>query len=444
MARRKLNVFLHGQKIGILAGTESEILGFEYEREYSGLMLSHSMPTVQRSVSRQTAANWFDNLLPEGEELRRAMASAHDSRDTSSFGLLKIDGLDCAGSVQITESDELPVRVGQANLINDAEISERLIAARTSQPVGEDSERWSVAGQQGKIALHKTEAGQWARPEEGLPTTHILKPGIPRHQELFLRDQALIEHVTLDAARQLGVHTVDSSFELFAGTPAILVERYDRYWESGICYRIHQEDMCQALGEAPDKKYEENGGPRVAQIADLLDFKATSANLSYVNRIRFAQMVIFNYLSGSSDAHAKNYSLMILDGDESVLAPMYDAASGLAFSNRHGKRRFPRAAMKIGIRDRFGTCTETDWRQFAADLRLDFDTIVQTRDELAGQMVAAFYYSIQEPGIPDDSREYLLTSPMLHRMDEICRHAQGEEGKPVVVDLSASDESGSQ
>jgi serine/threonine-protein kinase HipA len=41
-----------------------------------------------------------------------------------------------------------------------------------------------------------------------------------------------------------------------------LVERYDRiYGHDGEPARIHQEDFCQALGVAPDQKYEKEGGP---------------------------------------------------------------------------------------------------------------------------------------------------------------------------------------
>lgn len=435
VAKRELNVFLHGQKAGVLTGNSTQIQAFKYDSDYSGSKLSHSMPTARRNVSRQTALNWFENLLPEGQELRRAMASAHDSRDTSTLGLLEIDGLDCAGAVQLTADEALPERVGGMSILSDEEIGERLMAASSNRPVSEDTERWSVAGQQGKIALHQTQAGEWARSENGLPTTHILKPGIPALAEAALQDQALIEHVTLAAARNQELSVTESSFTVFDGTPAIVVKRYDRYWSEGECLRIHQEDMCQSLGVSPDKKYEERGGPGVASIAALLESSAPDAVTSQMNRFRFAQMVIFNYLSGSSDAHAKNYSMLIAESGDAVFAPMYDAASGLAFSKRDGKLMFPRAAMKIGNRDHFGRCTEADWRQFATDVRLPYDMIEYIRDSMAPNMVASFFFAIQDPQVPEDARDRLLKSPMLDRMDKICAHALGQAIPPDVIDL---------
>ncbi|MFC5338053.1 HipA N-terminal domain-containing protein [Leucobacter denitrificans] len=110
MAKRELNVFLYGDPVGTLTGSGSLITGFRYQSGYSGAALSRSMPITKRSVGRQTASAWFTGLLPEGEELRRAMADAHGSRDTTSMGLLESAGLDCAGAVQVAPEGDLPER----------------------------------------------------------------------------------------------------------------------------------------------------------------------------------------------------------------------------------------------------------------------------------------------------------------------------------------------
>ncbi|WP_346058595.1 HipA domain-containing protein [Leucobacter alluvii] len=437
MAKRELNVFLYGQKIGVLSGSASQVQGFKYVKNYSGPKLSLSMPPTLRSAPRITASSWFEGLLPEGHELRSSMASVHDSRDTTTFGLLSIAGLDCAGAVQLVDSEELLLRSGRVNEITDAEIGERLKAAATNQPVSEDAERWSVAGQQGKIALHRTESGVWAKAENGLPTTHILKPGITRVGDDELRDQALIEHVTLDAARRMDLYVARSEFSYFDGVPAIVVERYDRVWDDGECQRIHQEDFCQALGLGPEKKYEENGGPSVADIAALIERTASSAALSELMRYRFMEMVIFNYLSGSPDAHAKNYSMLLLPDGDSLLAPMYDAASGFAFSKRRGGLKFPRAAMKIGHHDRFGMCSEDDWKKFANDVKFDFDLVRRARAVMAERTEMAFRSAITNAPAREESINHLLSSPMLERIGRICRSvSDANTGEAAVIDLA--------
>ena len=61
-------------------------------------------------------------------------------------------------------------------------------------------------------------------------------------------------------------------------------------------------------------------------------------------------MLFFNVLIGGTDAHAKNYSLL-LSGNGALLAPMYDVASGLPYEllRRHG-----RLAMGVGGENRLG------------------------------------------------------------------------------------------
>jgi serine/threonine-protein kinase HipA len=46
---------------------------------------------------------------------------------------------------------------------------------------------------------------------------------------------------------------------------------------------------------------------------------------------RFLKANIFNWLIGGTDAHAKNYSLLIGSGDEVRLAPLYDFSSQLPY-----------------------------------------------------------------------------------------------------------------
>ena len=61
----------------------------------------------------------------------------------------------------------------------------------------------------------------------------------------------------MSAARALGVDAAQTDYYEFDGTPAITVERFDRYRDdAGVLRRIHQEDMCQALGVDSTAKYE--------------------------------------------------------------------------------------------------------------------------------------------------------------------------------------------
>ena len=49
----------------------------------------------------------------------------------------------------------------------------------------------------------------------------------------------------------------------------LLVERYDRLIDAqGHRQRLHQEDFCQTLGVVPEMKYQNEGGPDLAQCFD--------------------------------------------------------------------------------------------------------------------------------------------------------------------------------
>lgn len=78
----------------------------------------------------------------------------------------------------------------------------------------------------------KYQSGTWGRAIGGLPTTHIVTPGITFAGRDAIHDQALTEHLTLSAARMLGVSAPDTQFHEFDGLPAVVVKRYDRVWET--------------------------------------------------------------------------------------------------------------------------------------------------------------------------------------------------------------------
>src|SRR5262249_7328040 len=118
-----------------------------------------------------------------------------------------------------------------------------------------DTGQFSLAGAQPKTAL-LYHYGQWGVPSGRTPTTHILKPPTGEwdgHSEN--------EHFCLQLARACGLIVPNSSVRRFRDEIAIVIERYDRLNIGGERIRIHQEDMCQATGVHPARKYENDGGP---------------------------------------------------------------------------------------------------------------------------------------------------------------------------------------
>lgn len=427
----QLFVFLHGRRIGTLKRRTANGVEFRYDHDVPlDTSLSLSMPSAPRKLySADKASPFFNGLLPDGPDARLRMAQSFGSLDTSTYSLLDKGGLDCAGAVQVYREDALQERSGGLVSVSDEYIGGRLRAmlgddAGAIEPLQHD-EHWSVSGAQRKMAL-RYENSAWHVATGTEPTSHIIKPGIGRFPNVSAGDQALVEHVTMSAARALGLDAARTSYYEFDGTPAIVVERFDRYRDKADALRrIHQEDMCQALGVDSTAKYETDGGPGLADVANVLWSAVTVPSDAEADVARFAIMVAFNYLSESSDGHAKNYALMYDERADVYLAPMYDAASGAVASRPDGSRQFPNAAMSLGSERAFARAKGSDWMAAARGARFYLDSIVgDVMHGLVTHMPDAFVDAIRDSGAPAAAQERLLASGMIERISESCEAAR--------------------
>jgi serine/threonine-protein kinase HipA len=224
--------------------------------------------------------------------------------------------------------------------------------------------RWSLAGAQAKIALAFDHINNsWVHPGGGAPTTHILKPalaGLDHHD--------LNEHLCLTAARLLGIPAATTIVRRFGTETVLVVERYDRLRRDGTVRRIHQEDFCQALGIHPERKYQADGGPGVEDMANLLrDVTTGSADNEVTALVR---AVAYNWLILGTDAHAKNFSLL-LSGPSVRFAPLYDVASAAPYGDHPRKLRM---AQNIGGEYRPTAIEPRHWSRLAASTPAKFTT----------------------------------------------------------------------
>lgn len=239
------------------------------------------------------------------------------------FALLSVIGLDCPGAVQFRPHGIDALREEKLVLVTDTEIAYRLHRGRAGGFGWTlDNEHWSLGGQQNKFALRRAN-GRWHSCEGSAATTHIFKNGVKG-----LAHQALNEYVCMKVAARLGIPVANVEYLEFSGDegpePVIVIERYDRLVKEDRVARLHQEDLCQALSCLPENKYTMYGGPGCAEVLRLL---TSTGRTAQINAVHFLQMLFFNYLMAATDAHAKNYSIMLSLEGEHELAPMYDAAS---------------------------------------------------------------------------------------------------------------------
>lgn len=259
------------------------------------------------------------------------------------------------------QEERLLSRSGTLEPLSEADIAARLAEARvnTGEKWEVERERWSLGGQQSKFAL-RLEKGRWYSCGGSAATTHILKPGISG-----LRLEALNEFISLKLASACGTPASRVEYHLFGSEPAIVVERYDRVRdEDGNVVRLHQEDLCQALGVLPQNKYTQDGGPSAGDIVGLLRKTGTP---SRANLETFVKMLLFNYLIAAPDAHAKNYSVLI-DRGAAYLAPLYDVASMLPYTSRQDGIRL---AMGIAGENRVAMLSRRSLSKFVEDNDLE-------------------------------------------------------------------------
>lgn len=330
-------------------------------------LISCSLPLGSRPAD---ALPFLKGLLPEGDALA-ALAARAETSVIDTFGLLERYGRDIAGALVIGRGEPDESRFGLEHY--DEESLGEEVGALDQNPLGiHDDSELSLAGLQNKLLLIKGEHG-WARPLHGRPSTHILKAEDRRFPRL-----ARAEVDCLLLARAVGLTSVDTSLYVFADIPCLITERYDRIVAAdGSVSRIHQEDLCQAMGmdgasNRGRAKYQRRGGggPGLHDAARLLDVYAEDA---VAELTRLVSTVAFTVAIGNADAHAKNLSFLHDTATTIRLAPLYDTVPTRLWPNLTDE-----AAMSVNDRFQMGRLTLADIVDEAASWPLDRHTARQS------------------------------------------------------------------
>jgi len=407
----ELIALLDGREIGRIHRDRRDRLTFVYDDAWRRLSqaypLSLSMPLAAQEHGHAVIEAFVWGLLPDNERILDRWATKFQVSARNAFSLIANVGEDCAGAIQFARPERLDILQGtdasEVDWLDEAQVADRLRALRedlSAWRTPHDTGQFSLAGAQAKTAL-LFENGRWGVPSGRIPTTHILKPPVREFD-----GHAENEHFCLDLARALEIPAAKSTVERFQDEVAIVVERYDRSRATGTLIRVHQEDVCQALGIPPTRKYENEGGPTTKQIVDLLRTHSTSRDEDVAT---FVAALAFNWLIAGTDAHAKNYSVLIAP-NAVRLAPLYDVASALPYEGLDFKKL--KLAMKIGGDYELKNIGLRQWQKLAGALRIDEDQITAQIDQLAA-------------GIPDYAADIRRTAkqaglqhPIIDRLAE--------------------------
>ena len=336
--------------------------GFTYAPDWITLRGAFPISTTMLFRSERIAPDiflpWAANLLPESEQLRTLGQLLGMARNDV-IGLLSAIGGDTAGALSIGQ----PGRTSSVQwrpLEKPGEL-EGIIEDLPNKPflVGEEGVSMSLAGAQTKLAVAVDAAGCICIPMNGSPSTHILKPDSPR-----LWGGVQNEAFCLTLARRLKIPTPNGTTGQAGKRTYLLVKRYDRTDVGGRWRRLHQEDYCQALGRPPSAKYESNHtGIEGPTLKDLFD--VTRRHMPPTDIVRLLDMVVINVLACNTDAHAKNYAI-IVRGSGASLAPLYDVMCGEVW--RNVTKNF---AQKIAGKSRGDDLKGRDWQRFGRECGLN-------------------------------------------------------------------------
>ncbi|MGH9086546.1 MAG: type II toxin-antitoxin system HipA family toxin [Acidimicrobiales bacterium] len=250
---------------------------------------------------------FFAGLLPEGRRLtairRRVGTSADDE-----FSILLAVGADTVGDVQVVPAGALLPDASEAPTVDCAHAS---FAELFERDIGENPERSSVPGIQDKVSGRLT-----TLPIHERSGTAILKldppefPHLVENEHFFYRAAARTRLRRADATL---VHDRD-------GVPGLLVHRFDRVVTHGRVRALAVEDACQVLGRWPGDKY-------VIGLEDALGGLARRCRAPGAATLELFRLVVFAYLTGNGDLHAKNLAICQDRRGEWRPAPAFDLPS---------------------------------------------------------------------------------------------------------------------
>lgn len=420
----ELQVFLFNKNIGILKSTSNRGIVFAYSKKYiesNGQPLSISLPLREKEFSQKECLPYFIGLLPEGSVKTRIANDLHIS-ELSTIKLLEALGGECAGSVSFySENYPHPQKIETKWKLNNEnylqlskeEISSWLNTLQTRPFIyGKSDSRLSLAGAQEKISLAFFN-DTWYLPKNNAPSTHILKP----NPYGLLNTISINEFFCMNLAKNLNLPVPNTKLLNIDNSTIFVCERYDRLLtknKSGevIIERIHQEDFCQALGIPSDNKYQSDGGP---SYSDCLALIQNNFNTPMEDTFLFVKTILFNYLIGNCDCHAKNYSVITDNNNNKHLAPMYDLVCTTVYDSLTKKM-----AMKFGSKYDIDKITKNEVIKLAEVLRIKPHLFFDVLKDFAIKIETAIIDLIKKPEFSKNKEiVYKILSEINKRIKQI-------------------------
>jgi serine/threonine-protein kinase HipA len=388
---------------------EGGVYHFKYDTEWlensGGFVLAPQFPLETKEFSGYFVREFFQNLLPEGDALE-AVEQQLKVRSASTYETIGLLGNELPGVLSVLPEG---VEKGTRQTYQPLEFDElsRRIKNRDRVPLllSNAQGRMSLAGAQDKFSARFDKKTHVLREStEGSPTTHILKPDM--RVRTVEDGRNLYEYSTINEfscmklAKLLGM-VVPDVWLLRVPEPVYLIERYDRKVVSGNIVPLHQIDGCQFLGQSGgDWKYETDG--ELVSLRKLANGFRT-VRVPAKDMLQFQRWVMFNYLIGNSDAHAKNISVLI-DYKRFSIAPFYDLICERVYIVRG-------LALYIGGEKEFDQVGRHSWEAFCKDCDFRLPEFLKEFRNMATKLLPAWGKvgaEIEKKNTPTESEKALL------------------------------------
>lgn len=405
----RLRVWANARPMGWLRH-EGGVYHFRYDTEWlensGGFVLAPQFPLGASEFSGHMVKEFFQNLLPEGDVLDAVLHQLQLRVNASTYETIGLLGKELPGVLSVLQEDVEKKSIQKYQALALDELSKR-IKNRDRVPLllSNAQARMSLAGAQDKLSVRFDAKSQTLRESlDGSPTTHILKP------DMRIREtedgKKLYEHSTINEfacmklAKALGL-MVPKVWLIRVPEPAYLIERYDRKIVAGNIVPLHQIDGCQFLGQSGGEwKYETDG--ELVSLRKLVNgFRAVRVPAK--DMLQFQRWVVFNYLIGNSDAHAKNISVLI-DGKGYNIAPFYDLICERVYVLRG-------LALFIGGDKDFDQVGRHSWEAFCKDCDFRLPEFLKEFRKMAEKLIPAWHKvcaQINKSNAPTEGETKLL------------------------------------
>jgi serine/threonine-protein kinase HipA len=397
-------------------GHEAGEFFFEYDPQWlgqpGGYVLAPQFALGPERFKGVLVRNFFENLLPEGQVLEDVLAAIH-LRNASPLDVLGALGQELPGVLSLLPEHQMRAQQQAYAPLSHAALSQR-IALRDQVPLLVANERatMSLAGAQDKVGLRFDSRTRRLWDSLGpSPTTHILKPDT---RQARYAPSAINEFACMQLARSLRL-PVAKVWLLRVPEAACVVERYDREVPAhGNIVSLHQIDGCQLLGHGSAWKYERTGAlVSLAKLAHAL----RDLGVRGQDMLAFQRWVMFNYLVGNADAHAKNLSLLIDGGRPGYrLAPFYDLVCVRAYGDTG-------LALFIGDEDTFDAVGMHSWEAFCQDCGFAVTETMKELHAMAAALLPA--WDKVRVRIGKDNAPTEAERAVLEKMTQVFRLHQG-------------------